>query len=199
MKNHSRASARGGEGRRWILDLSGKKTKKLPTWQAYSKLFYDTKIKDQVRRRWKAYYLSKNPGFDPIANPTPPPPLKFLNMVTKELYEQESAEVKDEVERSRVTDGRSTSVVADADGEDELSTKEQEKKTKALNYQKCVYTHLSASFLPASDVSPCSGIDALHHTMTNVLDEIYTQTGLVGMAIFAGPEPRQGGNLCIVE
>jgi len=39
----------------------------------------------------------------------------------------------------------------------------------------------------------------LNHTVTNALDEIHAKTSLVGMALFAGPEPRQGGNICVVE
>ena len=44
-----------------------------------------------------------------------------------------------------------------------------------------------------------SGIDALTRTMSSALDEVYRETGLIGMAIFAGPEPDQGGNICIRE
>ena len=35
--------------------------------------------------------------------------------------------------------------------------------------------------------------------MTKVLDEVYAKTGFVGMAMFAGPEPSQAGNICLLE
>jgi hypothetical protein len=35
--------------------------------------------------------------------------------------------------------------------------------------------------------------------MTNMLEEVFQQTGLVGMAVFAGPEPSQGGNISVYE
>jgi len=44
-----------------------------------------------------------------------------------------------------------------------------------------------------------SGIDGLRNTMAGVLDEIHLQTGLIGLAIFAGPEPEQGGNITTFE
>jgi hypothetical protein len=35
--------------------------------------------------------------------------------------------------------------------------------------------------------------------MITILEEVHAKTGLIGMAMFAGPEPRQGGNMCILE
>jgi hypothetical protein len=53
-----------------------------------------------VQAQWKIKYLDENSehGED---MPIPPTPLSFRNVVIRELFEQETQEAKEEVERSR--------------------------------------------------------------------------------------------------
>jgi len=100
FKNHSRAGASKGDGRRQLLDLREHKRKKLPAWQAYSKLYYEKKVKEVVDAQWKVKYVAENPDHDETLS-VPPAPLRFRNQIIRQLYEQETDDVKDEVETSR--------------------------------------------------------------------------------------------------
>jgi hypothetical protein len=97
FKNHSRASESISEGQQKILDLSNKKAKKLPLWQAYSKRFYEEKLKEAVQAHWNAKHKTENPDHDE-ETPIAPSPLQFQNEVIRAMYEEESDEVKKEIE-----------------------------------------------------------------------------------------------------
>jgi len=118
-----------------MLDLSTKRSRKLSTWQAYSKLYYESKIKDQVQEKWQAKYLSDHPGHD--LNSIPPPPLKFRNEVTKWLYNLEPIDVKNEVEVER---NREVIEIVDDDDEDDVGVEESGRKKIAKDYQMYVHT-----------------------------------------------------------
>jgi len=104
FNNHTRATSSGNR-RRKLLDLSAKKTKKRQSWQAYSRLYWETKLKEKVQDKWVAY--KKTMTEKAAAENTEPPtfpdgaPLTFRNPVVQRLFAAESAEVKDEVERYR--------------------------------------------------------------------------------------------------
>jgi hypothetical protein len=198
FKNHSRSSASSGPnaGRRPVLDLGGKKTKarKLTVFQAYSKLYYESKVKDAVQAGWADEYLAKNPTHSPT-DPIPPPSIAFRNKVTQQLYENESEDVKSEVERKR--DGTGTEEPVEHVGESD-DDQERERVRVARQYQSCVFSMYLASVkwpLTSQD----SGIDSLNVTISKALDEIYTQTGLIGTLMLAGLEPSQGGNIAVFE
>ena len=52
--NHTRGTFTGDGKRKKILDLRGKRHRKLADWQAYSRLYYNDRIKDVVDREWEA-------------------------------------------------------------------------------------------------------------------------------------------------
>jgi hypothetical protein len=86
--------------RKSLLAFSkSKKPKRLPAFQVFSQLYYDEKIKDILMDRWvRERHLEKDYDAEkPGARPT----LKFQNKVTREIYEAESQEVKEEVEKYR--------------------------------------------------------------------------------------------------
>ena len=115
-----------------MLDLSAKRSRKLSTWQAYSKLYYESKLKDQIQEKWEAKYLSDHPGHDPTS--IPPPPLPFRNEVTKWLYNLEPLDVRNEVEAERNRE------VVDDDDEDDAGAEENGRKKIAKDYQMYVHT-----------------------------------------------------------
>lgn len=141
FKNHSRASASSGEGRRSLLDLRAKRHRKLSLLQAYSKLYYDSKVKSIVEERWKEEhvdYMRKNPNLTASARI---PPLKFRNEVTQEMLDDESAEVKREVELEQRRSGQEESTEPAGANTPELDQNEDEiqRIKKMRQYQTYVY------------------------------------------------------------
>ena len=78
--------------------------------QAYSLLYYDSKLKGVVAERWSAHEV-------PHGDKKPAkPPLWFCNKITKELFETETDAMKKEVERYR-EDGSSEDDIEESDDE----------------------------------------------------------------------------------
>ena len=120
MKNHSRRSAGsqefGRSNRRSILDLRAKKPRLLPAWQAYSVLFYDVRLRDEIGGLWEARYIRKNPGCN--CDSIPKPPLNWRNRMLRKLLSEESQEVKDEVEEARQSMRQSITEIGDAEDDE---------------------------------------------------------------------------------
>jgi len=88
------------------LSFEAKKKRKLALWQAYSQLYYDDKIKASVESEWptrRARLLQEAVAGE--KEPSLAAPLWFRTEVTKALFEVESQEVKDEVEKHRAEGG----------------------------------------------------------------------------------------------
>jgi hypothetical protein len=132
FKNHTRASGSMGQGQRPLLNLSQKKAKKLPVWQAYSKHFYEEKLKEVVQVHWNAKFKTENPEHDEENTPIPPPPLQFRNEVIRTMYEEESEEVKKEIEVYRDKQGIEASEMIDDDG---VGHEESDRRKVAATYQ----------------------------------------------------------------
>jgi hypothetical protein len=94
LKNHSKSGA-SSEGKPKLLDLQRKKTRRLPIWQAYSRLYYESKLKEVVEFMWRMKYLKENPDADEDSEP-PTMPIPWRNETIAILLEDESAEVKEE-------------------------------------------------------------------------------------------------------
>ena len=95
-------SSRAVNGKK-ILDLREKKPKKRQLCQVYSALYYDSKIKDVVDKRWSekvSQVLPEKDGDKAKAAPQRPP-LSFINEIVREMFENESDEVRREVEKLR--------------------------------------------------------------------------------------------------
>lgn len=63
-------------------------------WQAYQKLYYESRIKPVVEWEWAAY-KANNPDIRRLER------IQHLNKITRRLFEAESDEVKAEVEIHR--------------------------------------------------------------------------------------------------
>jgi hypothetical protein len=127
--NHTRSGGTS-ETRAKVLDLRGKKSKKLQPTQAYSQLYYETHLKSTIADQWEKH-VARHPD---DAQKTGPP-LNFRNKVIKAMYSQESAEVKAEVERRR-EEGFSDEELEGEVDEEGLSNDERKRRAKAVSYQK---------------------------------------------------------------
>jgi hypothetical protein len=87
--NHSRSSSGGTDARNTLKLLS--KSRVLQPFQAYSKLYYDTKLKDVVNAKFSEY-TETVPIHEQMTR------FVFGVALTKTLYEAETEEVKKEVE-----------------------------------------------------------------------------------------------------
>jgi hypothetical protein len=93
-------------------------------------LYYEDKLKPIIAERW-AVHLSTNPD---DATKTGPP-LPFRNKIIRELFEEESPEVKAEVEKRRDED---SDVELEMDDGEDISEEEAQRRAKAVAYQKYV-------------------------------------------------------------
>ena len=98
--NHTHRTSTGDGKRKKILDLRGKRHRKLADWQAYSRLYYNDRIKDVVDREWeaktKAFMKSHAEGDE---SAVPVLTMVFHNKITRRIFAGESAEIKAECEK----------------------------------------------------------------------------------------------------
>ena len=119
-----------------MLDLSAKQPKKRRDWQAYSHLYWNGKLKQEVHGEWDAHKktMLEKAATENAKLPTFPDGalLSFHNKVVQWLFATESPEVRDEVEKFQ---NRST--VADKPDKDVMMDQEEaEHAAKAQQYHK---------------------------------------------------------------
>ncbi|KAF9488570.1 hypothetical protein BDN71DRAFT_1512922, partial [Pleurotus eryngii] len=93
--NHCRSTA-AKSGKKAIIDFSNKKKRRRSHVHTYSVHFSDLRIVPILTERWKKHKKCPGPGS--------PVPLWFRNEVTKEAFDDESEETKEEVARLREED-----------------------------------------------------------------------------------------------
>jgi actin-related protein len=139
FNNHTRDSS-AGDGRKTLLDLSTKKQKMLPDWQAYSILYYESKVMAMANEQWPAErekLLEKRANGENMKEPPEAAPLWFRNKLVRTVFQTETQEVKDEVENYRKS--LSGAFVADEDeDEDEGDPEEKKRSAKAIAINKWV-------------------------------------------------------------
>lgn len=150
FKNHKGALTNAltnapATGRSRVLDLTGKRTKirKLSGANAYSKLFFKTKIKPVVEERWRTQYLAKNPGQQPSKFPRWP--IEFQTEIVQEMWKAEPDDVKADVRRQLGLDESDESGVEEEapEGEDPGQQAEHKRAQRAREYQKYVMPSLT--------------------------------------------------------
>jgi hypothetical protein len=92
--NNTRGSS-SGTGTRGVLKLGGT-PKLVHPWQAYQNKFYNTKLRPKVEEAWNEYLKQVPEGQKPKKTL-----FEIRNQVVRELYENETDEVKQEVEEHR--------------------------------------------------------------------------------------------------
>jgi hypothetical protein len=142
FSNHSRETS-NGDNQRKILNLDRKKRKKLQLWQAYSRLYYDDKVKASVESLWpgrRAILLEGIVAGDNVKEPPAAAPLWFRTEVTKAMFEEESDEVKDKVKRHRNDEEGQDDDDDDDEGipSDDEDQDHAQRKAKAWAYHRSV-------------------------------------------------------------
>lgn len=125
FNNHAREA--NHEGQR-VLDLGGKQTKALAPWQAYMRIYYANKLRDVVNSRYKQAQQDAMSGYIP----TPPPLVKFRNLVVRELFEAEPAAVHEEAKAFALACKQGDQGVEDGAGDDEDDDEENSGTKSAL-------------------------------------------------------------------
>jgi hypothetical protein len=169
----------------------GKKSRKLHITQAYSRLYYEDKLKAIINEHWLTH-LKSHPEDASKKGST----LAFRNKIVKELYDAEPAEVKAEVKKRR-DEGFSDGDDEDGDDDANVDKVEQKRKAKAVSFQR--YATLLTTCSIFSPMSVHSAQDRLALTMTRMLEQVEKECGMVGMVLLGGPEPRQGGKVVVVR
>lgn len=131
FNNHTRAGG-ASETRVKVLDLMGRKPKKLQSTQAYSRLYYEKKLKSTIADAW-AKHILEVPA-DRLRRPN----LRFRNKVIKDMWLQEPADVQEEVEQYR-EEGFFEEEEMDWGGieaDQNLDAGEQQRRSKAIAFQR---------------------------------------------------------------
>ena len=90
MNNHTRSTS-SGEGRLKRLDLTGKKLKRWQPYQAYSRLYYVSKLRPIISAGYLEYLATLPAGEEPNSQ------FKYRNHQLRLMLEEETDEVKAEV------------------------------------------------------------------------------------------------------
>lgn len=133
MNNRGRPSAtRGGDK---TIDISVKKKRTPQDRFAYSKLYWDKKLKAIIDASYKEHCNGLQPGEEPIA------PIQWRNTELQRLYDEETEEVKAEVEayRGQFKENGGKAV------EDELSGISAELQA-TLELQRCVFSSKTTTY-----------------------------------------------------
>jgi hypothetical protein len=129
------------ENHRKPLNLSKRPTRKLSTVQAYSRLYYEKKLKVVTDARWEQY-IAENPEMKTKKGEQ----LRHRNEVLKELLEAETDDVKAEVEKRREEGITSDDelIESEDDGDnDGIDAVEQERRAKAVAMHRKVFIGFS--------------------------------------------------------
>jgi hypothetical protein len=90
MNNHTRNTS-SGEGKQKRLDLSGRKARRWQPYQAYSKLYYASKLRLKIVSGYVDYLLTVPAGEEPDSQ------FKYRNRQLRIMLDNETDEVKAEV------------------------------------------------------------------------------------------------------
>ena len=132
MNNHTRNTS-SGEGKTKMLDLSGKKGKHWQPYQAYSHLYYDKKLRQVIRDGYIEYIAGLPNGTEPDSM------FKYRNQELRALLENETSEVKAEVEALCKT---SVSVKEQAELDALMAENLSEEDVKKILRKRSVSKHL---------------------------------------------------------
>jgi hypothetical protein len=113
------------------LNLTKRLSRKLSVTQAYSRLYYEKKLKAIVDARW-ARHLTENPTGHGRGEA-----LRLRNAVIKELFDAETEEVKADVKKKR-EEGSFSDEDIESDDDGEVEAIELQRRNRARRYQRKV-------------------------------------------------------------
>lgn len=117
--NHTRASSSGSDSRN-LLKLSTK-NRTLQGFQAYSRLYYETKLKDVIDKEYKVHT-------ETVPKEEQKTRFAFAAALTKTLLDSESDEVKAEVEAYRKKESTSKEIKLEDDSDDDDDPEKQDER-----------------------------------------------------------------------
>lgn len=120
------------EIRRKPLNLTKRTTRKLSSLHAYSRLYYKEKLKVIVDARWEQH-IAENPVLKNRRGEV----LRHRNAVIREVFNAETDEIKEEVEKRR-EEGFFSEEEIDPDDDDGIDSIERQRHAKALSLQRKV-------------------------------------------------------------
>ncbi|TDL15972.1 hypothetical protein BD410DRAFT_808467 [Rickenella mellea] len=166
--NNGRKSGVNRAGRCKIMRLRGIPRIK-PAWQVYSDLFYTTKLKATIDNAYRKHVEEAE-----AAHVNPDAKIAFRNRMVIEAFDEESEDVKAQVEKARARqDG--ISITPPADDLEGLTEEEIIRLGMNLGFEK--------------------NIEALGVTLQTLLDEAYRLTGWTGVIMIGGPRPSNLGKI----
>lgn len=138
FNNHTRVSSKASNGRQNLLNLAVKESKRLQLSQAYTRLYWNEKLKKIVDERWEEHKLEIQDEDANAATKLPAKaPIAFRNAIVRALLNEESSEVIEKVKRFR---DESKGVPRNNDGEDgegqEMGTEEDEEAKRVARAQR---------------------------------------------------------------
>jgi hypothetical protein len=109
----------------------------LPDWQAYSRLYYDEKLKEVAEEEWPAerkdLLARKEEGGKDVKAPPEAAPLWFRNKIAMREFKDETNEVKEIVEKYRQS---RLEVAADEETDEGVDEEEAKRIAKVKAYNK---------------------------------------------------------------
>ena len=120
------------------LNLTKRTTRKLSSLQAYTRLYYDKKLKAIVNAKWEQH-IAENPDLERKKGEA----LRHRNATIKEIFDTETDSVKAEVEKRREEGSFSEDEAIEGDGDDDedVDAIERQRRTKAHDFQRKAYLH----------------------------------------------------------
>jgi uncharacterized protein YbaR (Trm112 family) len=147
-------------------------------------------VKDTVDTRYKEY-IETTAKHEQLSR------IVFAANITKEFFDTETEEVKQEVEiyREKLSSGGTIKLDGTADGDDTIDEEAQQSMK--------VVSHTTSQTAPQWLIADqCRrlyrAIDRLPQTLKNVLQAVEAQTGWPCFVITGGPCPKLGGKMQII-
>jgi hypothetical protein len=170
-----------------------KKTKMLPDWQAYSVLYYETKVMATANEQWPAErekLLERRANGEKMEKPPAAAPLWFRNKLVMAAFQTETQEVKDEVENFRKSLPEDFLV-----NKNVTDPEERKRLAKAIAINKWVAnSHIIAqSSLTITHSSRAQS--RVPQTLAKALQQLKEQTGYIGFIALAGPDGQREGEI----
>jgi hypothetical protein len=192
FNNHTRDSS-AGDGRRAVLDLSMKKSKTLPDWQAYSVLYYETKVMATANEQWPAErekLLERKANGEKMKGPPAAAPLWFRNKLVMAAFQNETQEVKDEVENFRKSLPEDFLV-----DEDVTDPEERKRLAKAIAINRWVTNSHIIARSSLTIIHSSRAQTRVPQTLVRALQQLKEQTGYIGFIALAGPDGQREGEI----
>ncbi|KAF7976813.1 hypothetical protein HWV62_5682, partial [Athelia sp. TMB] len=202
FNNNGRIGSKQGKP---LLDLQlkpKKPKKKLSMVQAYTKKYFETKIKPIAIARYQEHLREAEAGLVDLMQP-----LHHRNRVIREFWNLEPQEVIDEIaayRERRFLNGGSSDEDDDQEdnedsGDDEFSDNENNGQAASANTHKKRKANAQLASNEAKAREYNDNQSASQAALLPILSELHERTGYVGALVLAAPDGTRGGELSTVS